>query len=78
MLGRPTGIYVVPAEGGDAEELTRTSAMDVSPSWSPDGTKIAFCREADAESLRDEDRRGDRRQVTKGLPVFSLTWQPLR
>lgn len=125
VLGKPTGIYVVPARGGDAKLLTRTSALDVSPSWSPDGKKIAFCREKYAEIyivsagggpvsrvshgancgyvswspdglwiaftaavggldnpnskvfVMKRDGSG-RRQVTKGLPVFSLTWQPLR
>ncbi len=35
-------IFIVPAEGGDARQLTSHSAYDYKPIWSPDGAKIAF------------------------------------
>ena len=43
---RNGGIRVVGADGGAARVVTRprSDEMDSSPSWSPDGTKIAFAR----------------------------------
>ena len=35
-------IYVVDAHGGEARQLTTSSAYDYNPIWSNDGTKIAF------------------------------------
>ena len=35
-------IYVVPAIGGQAMQLTRGMALNVRPAWSPDGSKIAY------------------------------------
>lgn len=35
-------IYVVPAAGGSARQLTTSPAYDTKPLWSPDGTRIAF------------------------------------
>ncbi|MDE6513872.1 MAG: peptidase S41, partial [Muribaculaceae bacterium] len=35
-------IYVVPAAGGQARQLTTSSAYDTRPLWSPDGKQIAF------------------------------------
>ena len=35
-------IYVVDAQGGEARQLTTSSAYDYNPIWSNDGTKIAF------------------------------------
>jgi Tol biopolymer transport system component len=37
-------IWVVDATGGNAQRLTRNSADEGTPSWSPDGTEIAFTR----------------------------------
>jgi TolB protein len=41
MDGAPE-IYVVDADGRNPRRLTRSPAIDVSPSWSPDGEQIAF------------------------------------
>lgn len=35
-------IFTVPVQGGNARQLTTSSAFDSYPMWSPDGTRIAF------------------------------------
>ncbi len=40
----PNALYVVPALGGVPRRLFSDSASDFSPSWSPDGSTIAFVR----------------------------------
>ncbi|HGY90593.1 MAG TPA: hypothetical protein ENK43_05410 [Planctomycetes bacterium] len=41
-------IWVVSSSGGDARRLTENPARDSSPSFSPDGTQIAFLSDRDA------------------------------
>ncbi len=38
-------IYVVNADGSGQRRLTRNSARDFAPAWSPDGRRIAFVRD---------------------------------
>jgi Tol biopolymer transport system component len=40
--GKNFNIFVVPSEGGSANQLTFMNAMSRSPVWSPDGRSIAF------------------------------------
>ena len=40
-------LYLVPADGGEPDRLTSTGAGHFHPSWSPDGSRIAFYLEPD-------------------------------
>jgi len=54
----------VPAEGGDAINLTQNPADDESPAWSPDGRSLAFV------SWRDTDpKTGNRNAEIYQMPV---------
>jgi Tol biopolymer transport system component len=37
-------IFVMSTTGGKAVQITTESSHELHPSWSPDGTKLAFCR----------------------------------
>ena len=42
-------IYVMDADGGNLRRLTDNSDKDFSPSWSPDGKRIAFMSDRDGQ-----------------------------
>ena len=44
LRGRPWKIHVVAAEGGTSRELLPEQAPEFDPTWSPDGTSLAFGR----------------------------------
>lgn len=44
-------LYVMDANGSNPQRLTNNSKGDGQPSWSPDGTKIAFTTQRDGEPL---------------------------
>jgi TolB protein len=46
--GNASELYVADPDGGNERRLTRTTAQEVHPSWSPDGKKLVFAR------IRDE------------------------
>ncbi len=75
-------IFTVPAEKGDARNLSDSPAVhDRTPAWSPDGGKIAWFSDASGEyTLMISDQSG--LNGTKSLPVmentffYGPTWSP--
>jgi WD40-like Beta Propeller Repeat/Divergent InlB B-repeat domain len=59
-------IWVADADGSHATQLTASPGLDRSPSWSPDGTKIAFASERNgpSEIFVMNANGSDQRQVT--------------
>lgn len=45
VVGALGDLWLIPAEGGTAEQLTSGPAWDHSPAWSPDGRHVAFVRD---------------------------------
>ena len=72
----PNNLYVIPAEGGEARQLTdRKEGVDAF-AWSPDSTRIAFasrCRDA-AYDEEDDKKRAPRRVTRLFYKLDSVGW----
>ena len=76
-------ILTVPAEKGDARNLTNTTGvMERDPSWSPDGRWIAYFSDESGEyalHLRGQAVLGEVKKISLGTPpsfYYSPTWSP--
>jgi tricorn protease len=76
-------ILSVPAEKGDARNLTNTTGVaERDPAWSPDGKWIAYFSDESGEyalHLRDQKGMGEVKKINLGNPpsfFYSPTWSP--
>src|SRR6266516_27886 len=76
-------ILTVPAEKGDVRNLTNTpGADDRYPSWSPDGTSIAYFSDQSREAalyIKNQNGQGEGQKVALGTPpsyFYLPTWSP--
>jgi len=83
VFGARGEVLTVPAEKGDARNLTRSSgAADRDPAWSPDGQWIACLSDADGEyaiHLIEQSGAGEPRRIGLGdAPSFyyNPVWSP--
>jgi tricorn protease len=74
-------IITVPAEKGDARNLTQSPAvMEREPAWSPDGQSIAYFSDESGEyalHVRDQEGTGEVRKIPLGKAYYSTPrWSP--
>ncbi len=76
-------IFTVPAEKGDARNLTSTAGVaERDPAWSPDGKWIAYYSDESGEyalHLRDQKGTGEVKKISLGNPpsfFYGPTWSP--
>jgi len=74
-------ILTVPAEKGDARNLTNSPAvMEREPVWSPDGQSIAYLSDESGEyalHVRDQDGAGEAQKIPLGKAYYtSPRWSP--
>jgi tricorn protease len=76
-------IITVPAEKGDARNLTNTTGVaDRDPAWSPDGKWIAYFSDESGEyslHLKQQSGMGEVRKINLGNPpsfFYAPTWSP--
>ena len=65
----PGQLWLLPAAGGEPEQLTTLPLGAGAAVWSPDGTKIAFTAPVDIEAAPGED--DDARQRRNGAPIVT-------
>lgn len=59
-------LFVIDAEGGEAEQLTDLDEAVAETAWSPDGSRIAFTsRVRDAAYEEEDDKKREPRRITK-------------
>ena len=76
-------IFTVPTDKGDIRNITHSPAVeDRDPSWSPDGTSIAYFSDESGEydlAIRDQNGMGAARHISLGNPpsfFYTPVWSP--
>ena len=65
----PAQVYVLPAAGGEPEQITTLPLGAGAPVWSPDGTKLAFAAPVDLHAAAGEDDKA--RTSRAGEPIVA-------
>jgi dipeptidyl aminopeptidase/acylaminoacyl peptidase len=71
----PAQIWLLPADGGEPEQLTTLPLGAGAPVWSPDGTKIAFTARADQRAMPGEDDAARARRAAGPLTAERLDYK---
>jgi TolB protein len=71
-------VYVMKADGSDTRRLTTTRGNQSQPSWSPDGSRIAYQSDQDADHIyvMDDDGKGAHRITNDLAPETEPAWSP--
>lgn len=82
LLGCPTDIYTMGADGSNVTDITDDQGFEFDPTWSPDGTKIAFASTSDVAAsttitLMNADGTGRvKMSPSNGGSDFHPSWSP--
>src|SRR6202042_87602 len=71
----PAQLWLLPADGGEPEQLTTLPLGAGAPVWSPDGTKITFAAATDLHAVAGEDDAARTRRSAAPIVADRLDYQ---
>src|SRR5215471_21306453 len=71
----PAQLWLLPAEGGEPEQLTTLPLGAGAPVWSPDGSKISFAAAVDSHAVAGEDDKARATRASAPIVTDRLDYQ---